>query len=123
MTIRKFLLSSKQFLLSFDRFSIPVSLNFGGKTKFQSIWGTFLSMIIYLFLISYAFRKGRIFLFRLDPQVTTYVSKGHFGSDEFLDLSKTDFQIAVAAFDYNTSAPLNNPSMVEWQIKLDTWKD
>ena len=114
MTINKFFLSSKQFMLSLDRFSIPVSLNFGGKTKFQSFWGTFLSMIIYMFLISYAFRKGRIFIFKLEPQVSTYVSKGHFGSDEFIDLSKSDFHIAVAAFDYNTSAPLNNPSMVEW---------
>lgn len=89
-------------LLSIDRYASPVSLNVNGRSEISSLPGTLLTFFLFAVLITYAFKKGQIWLFKENPSIQIATFSNYYDKDYKVSLKELGFNIAFGVNDYKT---------------------
>jgi hypothetical protein len=89
----------------------------------SSVCGIIVTLVLYCVLVAYGIRKGQTLVFRESPEVSLFEIKNQFSSQDWLDLDSVGFKIAFTVVDYYTLKVLDDPTMVEWVVLLQTYKN
>lgn len=101
-------------------FALPVTLNFAGKEKIGTLFGSLISMLIFLLTLMYTFRMGTILVFKKDPKVSTSVSTNFFNLTEHHVWQTKSWKIAFGIENYDTGLANDDKEHVKWMVGLAT---
>lgn len=104
----------KDNLMSLDRFSAPVQLNFNGKSHISSTPGLCLTIAFTALLILFGMQKGRDFLYRRNPLVFESIESGAFTVEDKIDLNALGFKIAWGVGRFGSEEIYDDPDFVKW---------
>jgi hypothetical protein len=108
-------------LLSLDRFSSPLRLNFNGQDSIPSGLGVITTVVLFLIWLVYSIQKLQILFLHKNPSITVATTNDYFDRSYQVDFNKVGFKIAFGVNDFATGKPLDDPNYVRWLVSITTW--
>ena len=92
-----------------------------GRSEISSIPGTIVTMMLFFVLVSYAFKKGQIFLFKENPTIQEATFSNYYDKNYQVNLKDLGFKIAFGVNDYKTGEPYDDPNYVKWVVRMNDY--
>ena len=121
----KFKLTPKNVLRKVDGFGKPIpAFNLGGNTKFQTVPGGILTLVILMVTLSYSFNKFVDMSAGKNPNITQSSVPDYYGQSDQLNLANdTNFRLAVGTrwHEYAADQSLQyDPQYTRWFARITT---
>lgn len=109
--LKKITSKMSDFVLWFDRFGTPVTLNFEGNDSIKSYFGSFVSFVIVVVVAMQAYQKSVEFLTKSTTNVLIYKDAGAIGADHWSNIDDLGMHMAFEVNDNGVPIDMND---YEW---------
>ena len=102
----------------FDQFGQSVKFNYNGKETIKSLPGSVVSIFLYFVLLAFIVQRLQQLITYNNPVISQALLTNIYDASHQFDLTENGFKIAFGVNNFRTAAPLDDPNIVSWYVRL-----
>ena len=115
--------SLNKFLVSFDAFGEPITLNYKGSSTFKTRIGAFFTISLRIFILVYGIYSLIEVLTHTNPQISQYTIYNHRNDMEKINFGEAEGNIAFGFFSDQNTFPELDPSIGSFSLSTQGFYD